>query len=663
MRDFVKPPYLGVAYYPEDWDESFMQQDIAMMKEAGINVARIAEFAWSRMEKEEGCFDFEWLHKVIDALADAGIATVLGTPSATPPVWLGRKFPSVFREFESGMIRNHGGRRHCCSNNKEYVKYSLRIAEKMAKEFGGNKNVIGWQIDNEIYYRDSGCFCQNCQDRFKVWLKNKFGTIEELNARWNLGIFSQEYSDFEEIPAPRNAWVNPHHIQEWQTFQQNSHVEFVTKQAEILKKYVDVPIGTDIMPFNGMNYNDMFKKMDVVQFNHYNTAENLWQVGLWFDFIRNIKDRPFWNTETSTCWGGSNCVAEKLKPNGFCYVNSWLPIAMGGEANMYWLWRTHWGGHEIMHGSVISASGRPMHTFGEVQKVSEDFVKAAEFLKATKVKTPLAMHFTSLSWNMFIAQQPFAGFDYYTELQECFYRPLIDSCCRPDILEAEHSLEGYKILFTPFVPSLMDNDMGKKIAEWVKDGGVWVVGPSTDIRNNDGARFKDRPFGMLEELTGVRWCFSLPDGAEGTECASVTGDTFEGRSWFELFEADGDELACVSKAAHNAADGKAVFLKKKVGKGTVFVLGTLPSYETMKSFIIPKALSEAGVEFGSGLGGSFMVVDRVGEEMSGKIILEHAGKGGEYTLPYSAKDILTGDVLSGKIEIAPYQVLVLEKLK
>lgn len=664
MKNLVKPPYLGVAYYPEDWDSSFMQKDIAMMKEAGINVARIGEFAWSRMEREEGFFAFDWLHTVIDELAKAGIATVLGTPTATPPVWLGRKFPGIFREFESGMVKNHGGRRHCCSNNRDYVKYSLRITEKLAQEFGNNKNIIGWQIDNEIYYRDSGCFCPACQEKFKVWLKNKFGTAEELNSRWNLGVFSQEYSDFEEIPAPRNAWVNPHHLREWQTFQQYSHIEFVAKQAEILKKYTDAPVGTDIMPFNGMNYHDMFRKMDVVQFNHYNTAENLWQAGMWFDFIRNIKDRPFWNTETSTCWGGSDCVAEKLKPYGFCYVNSWLPVAMGGEANMYWLWRTHWGGHEIMHGSVISASGRPMHTYEEVKRVAGDFKKAAEFLCNTKVKTSLAMHFTSHAWNVFLTQQPFMGFDYPEKLSECFYRPLIDLCCRPDVIEAEHSLDGYKLLFTPFVPSLLDNNMGERIAAWVRDGGVWVVGPSTDIRDNEGARFKDRPFGMLEEFAGVKWCFSLPDGKDGTECALVTGEKFEGSDWFELFEADGDELACVSKAAHSAADGKAVFLKKRVGRGCVFVLGTLPSYETMKNYIIPEALREAGISHDDGQGDSFMVIDREGAaDIKGKIILEYAQKGGEYTLPYPARDVLTGKILSGRIEIAPYQVLVLEALK
>ena len=144
------PPYLGVAYYPEAWPEEEMAKDIAQMKDAGIHVARMGEFAWSKMEPREGEFHFEWLHRVINALADAGIATILGTPTATPPIWLSRKYPNIMKENETGRRRQHGGRRHCCSNNPHYRAASARIVEAMAKEVGENENVIGWQIDNEI---------------------------------------------------------------------------------------------------------------------------------------------------------------------------------------------------------------------------------------------------------------------------------------------------------------------------------------------------------------------------------------------------------------------------------------------------------------------------------------------------------------------------------
>ena len=151
MNTKFKPPYLGVAYYPEDWDESEIDKDIAKMKQAGINAARVAEFAWRKMEPKEGRYEFGWLHKVVDKLGEAGIAVILGTPTATPPRWFTLKHPESLREFEPGKRTEHGGRRHCCSNNPAYREASAKITEAMAKEFADDPNVIGWQCDNEIY--------------------------------------------------------------------------------------------------------------------------------------------------------------------------------------------------------------------------------------------------------------------------------------------------------------------------------------------------------------------------------------------------------------------------------------------------------------------------------------------------------------------------------
>ena len=146
----MKTPFLGCAYYPEDWDDSQLDCDIKMMKEAGITCARIGEFAWRKMEPARGRYEFGWLHRVVDALGAAGIAVVLGTPTATPPVWLGDAFPDVFVRHKEGTRAQHGGRRHCCSNNPHYLEASDQIVHAMGREFGKDPNVIGWQLDNEI---------------------------------------------------------------------------------------------------------------------------------------------------------------------------------------------------------------------------------------------------------------------------------------------------------------------------------------------------------------------------------------------------------------------------------------------------------------------------------------------------------------------------------
>ena len=199
----VRLPMLGAAYYPEAWDESEQAHDIAMMQKAGITVVRIGEFAWHNMEPREGEFDFSWLHRCLDRLEAAGIRVILGTPSACPPIWLEEKHPEMRLIDDTDQRHQHGGRRHCCSNNPDYLYYSVRIAEKMVNEFGYHPNVIGWQIDNEIAAFEYGCYCPHCVREFQNHLRSRYGTIENLNKRWNLNLFSQAYDDFSQVPQPR----------------------------------------------------------------------------------------------------------------------------------------------------------------------------------------------------------------------------------------------------------------------------------------------------------------------------------------------------------------------------------------------------------------------------------------------------------------------------
>lgn len=196
----MKMPFLGCAYYPEDWDESEIEKDIAKMREAGISCVRLAEFAWHKMEPKENEYNFTWLHNVIDKLYDNGISVILGTPTATPPRWLSKKYPDIFSINESGVSRSFGGRCDCCSSNAHYLEACDKIVKKMGEEFGSDKNVIAWQIDNEVYVR-SNCFCNDCVRKFREHLRDKYKTVENLNKEWNLELWSQAYDSFEDVPA------------------------------------------------------------------------------------------------------------------------------------------------------------------------------------------------------------------------------------------------------------------------------------------------------------------------------------------------------------------------------------------------------------------------------------------------------------------------------
>ena len=650
-----EPPYLGVAYYPEDWPDDQLEKDLDRMVEIGINAVRIAEFAWHRMEPADGQFDFSFFHKVIDAAKARGIAVVMGTPTATPPAWFFKKHPDAAVVNAAGVRTQHGGRRHFCSNSPVYDRYSMRVVEAMAKEFADEEAVIGWQIDNEIYTFEP-CCCDNCVEKFRRYLERKYGTIEDLNEKWNLNLFSQWYDSFDDIPAPVNAWHNPHLKFEWYRFGNDSHIAFVHRQAEILHRYVKVPVGTDTMPFNGMDYRELTKELDIVQFNHYNVPENLHCEAFWFDYLRTLKDRPFWNTETAANWNGSTAITQSIKPEGYCVVNSWMPIALGGEANMYWLWRTHWAGHELMHGAVIDTSGRDMHTTGEVMDVAKGFRAAADFINGTKVVTDVAIHYTESSWNMHRTQNVVQNWEYTPTVQERFYRPMAECGLRPDVIDAYQELEKYRLLFSPMAMTLEEHGMAERIEKWVREGGTWVAGPLTDVRDAIGARYRDRYYGMLERLTGVKWRYSIPDTEGHIKAEYSDGLPFAGEKWFELSDADEGALVKVTEG-HSAINGSALVYKKRVGKGNVIVLGTVPSKEDMKK-LLSLACGCAGVTMPK-CAGELIVSPREGKGVSGVILAEYGDKTASYTLANPAVDLLTGRKLNGTVDIAPYEVLVL----
>ena len=662
-------PLLGAAYYPEAWDESEQDHDIAWMQKAGITVVRMGEFAWKKMEPQEGDFHFGWLHRVMDKLDAAGIRVILGTPSATPPLWLEEKDPEMRLLDDLDQRHQHGGRRHCCSNNPTYQSYSLRIAEKMAQEFGSDPRVIGWQIDNEIAAFDYGCFCPHCIRAFRDHLEQRYGTIENLNRRWNLALFSQAYDSFDQVPQPRpHTWHSPHLKYEWATFHAQSHIRFIRAQADILHKYTAAPVGTDMMPVFNQDYGKMNEFLDVVQYNHYDDEQSVRRELFWFDYMRPIKNRPFWVTETATCWNGSTSTPSNFRAEGFCRANSWLPIVLGAEANLYWLWRQHWAGHELMHGAVLYASGRPMHIFPEVQQIAEEYAKCADFLKNTRVTTDFAMIASSTTDYLMKQQEVVWEADThqwetaYTKRLSRIYQSIAQLGIRPDVLTPGASLSRYRILFTPFLLTLEEEDLSQRIAQWVREGGVWIAGPMTDIRDAIGAHYRDRETGILETLTGASLVQQIPDAEHRISCTWADGREFRAEKWLQLYDvpADAEVLASVT-GGYSSLLGKTLLFRKQVGKGTVIVLGTEPSSEDCKAL-----LSWITAEFGSihpRIQGQVAAAFRQGEHIQGIAAQEYGGQPGAVLLDGPHTDLLTGIRYETEVPLAPYQTAILQSCK
>ena len=652
----VKTPFLGCAYYPEDWDDEQLAYDVEMMRQAGITCARIGEFAWRKMEPQPGQYAFGWLHRVIDTLKAAGIAVVLGTPTATPPIWLSDAHPDVFKQRDNGTRMQHGGRRHCCSNNPHYLDACDRIVRAMGREFGADPNVIGWQLDNEIYSAGTDCTCEHCMKAYHERLKREYGCVENLNARWNLNLFSQAYDRFEQVPGNWGAWHNPHLKYEWAAAHYDADIAFMHRQARILREYTCAPIGTDMMPLNGMDYETMCSEMDVVMFNHYNTPENLHEAVFWFDYLRTLKDRPFWNTETATTWNGSTAIGQVLKPEGYCRVNSWLPVALGAECNMYWLWRQHWAGHELMHGSVLSPEGRPTHTFGEVRQTAAEFAETSAFLKNSRIRTPVALHFTGKSWQLFDQQRLVDGSSYLENVQTV-HRALTRCGVRPDVIGALHPLGEYKLLISPCVMTLEDADLAGRVRAFVENGGVWLAGPMTDIRNGIGAHYVDRAMGMIETWLGVRLEYGIPTDGAVLRTAWKNGEELRAEKWAELFTLQTGECLACAVGGHSALIGKSVISRHKVGKGTVILCGTLLKDADLEK-LLTLALSDAGAQTYR-VSGEMQIIPRTGEGGDGLVLCETGYKPASVRIDLPMTDLLTGECFRDTVPVEPYGVRVM----
>ena len=644
--------WLGAAYYPEAWDEATLKDDIAKMKEVGVNVVRIGEFAWSTMEREEGVFDFSLFRKVMDALHAAGIAVILCTPSATPPKWLTDKYEETLAMRDNGVRKHFGGRCHPCKSSAVMREKNRTVVTKMCEALAGHPSVIGWQIDNEIYPYDNGCFCPTCRAKFARWLEKKYGDIATLNAQWGGARWSLEYRSFEDVDPPMSdTWTHPSLKIEWLRFHSANIAEYVHEQAEVIRKFSSAPIGTDMMPLMEQNYYEMNANLDLVQFNHYEPYDQLEHPSFWFDFVRAIKPVPFWNTETQAGWNGSEFSEYGHRPKGNCYVNTWLPVAKGGEMNLYWLWRAHYAGHELAHGSVLSSCGRFYYIADEIKKAAEDFEKCAPLLKANGVQSKIAMHYSATAWLNFKFAPLTKGMNYIGFLMENFHKPLRHH--NVDLIDTPHSLEGYELLVSPYLSCVDEHGLKERVIQWVKAGGTWIVGPMSDIMADNAGKYTNAPYSFLEDFAGIYTAFQLPIPNDCIKAKWADGSEMDISQVYDGYECRGAESLAVYASDH--PKGLSAVTCKKVGKGKVIVLGTMLSGKDFRR-LVEKELGFAPIAKASH---NIELIKR------GKLILavELQNEKGSVKLRGKYRDILTNEICEKETVIHPYSVRILEPIE
>ena len=651
--------YIGTAYYPELWDKEEIKKDVERMKSLGLNTVRIGEFAWSTMEKAEGVYDFEIFKYVMDVMYENGIYTVLCTPSCTPPRWVFKKHPDLMRHGYYGynrIVADVHSRCHPCKTHKGIRVLNAKIAEEMSKALGNHPGLIGWQIDNEVYPYDFGCFCDRCASEFRVYLKNKYKTIENLNKKWVTNRWSLNYESFDDInpPAPK-SWEHPSHSVEWWRFQCQLINTYVWEQAEAIRKHSSAPIGTDMMMDNAFSYNLMNKGLDVVQHNHYDNQDELYKTFFNYDFYRTLKKTPFWVTETQPGYNGSYAAYNGYRPCGHNYINSLAPIVQGGEMNLYWLFRCHPTGHELGHGAVYSSAGVPSPIAPSIKKLAQTLDTCGGFLKETRVKSKLALTYSSTSVKNFMFAPIITKLDNFDHS----FRPLIIDTFydafrhyNVDVIETDKDLDEYEIILAPLLSCFDDCGFGERVTKWVENGGTLIAGPLSDIMTDYAAKHTDKTYSILEELGGIKVKHHLPVEQDNFKAKWTQGGEF-----FDI-SLGCDAYDCVDSeclATYEGFDleGMCAISKRKVGKGTVIILGTAPDKKALLKLIDKAPIADASQ--------NVFLTKREGDE---NIIcaLEIEGKCGYVMLDKEYYDILGKKTVSGKVEIEPYGALFLKEI-
>lgn len=654
------PPYLGAAYYPEAWPEGTIEQDIARAKEIGINTMRVGEFAWSRMERHEGAYDFGWLHRVVDRLGEEGFAVVMCTPTATPPAWLTRKYPEVLVVGVHGRALVHGSRRHVCPTSPVYRGLSAAIVTRMAEEFASDPTIIGWQIDNEYGCHVNQCFCPACRERWPRWLEARYGSLDALNTAWGTELWSQWYTDWSEIPLPEQTGFihHPSLVYCWRNFMSDMYAEQCLEQHGILKAHGAVNVTTDGMPhFHRLDYETMFAGLDLIANNCYFPPEHYAGIIGECDWMRPRRSRPYWFTESAVGYTGAGSVGSLYLPRpGSIRARGWLMYALGGEMVLYWLYRCHWSGQEMLHGSLLYNWGDMTVGAGEVAELSRDLERAGGFLRATAVpRAQAAIHYhTPSSW-MLDYEPQVPGLHYDSVLLASFHRPLVEANIMRDILFSGDDLSGYRILFSPLMAWIPEETLERILAA-VRDGMTWVVGPLSSIRSRDETLFRDCALGPLERALPFRVAHRFP--ATGIDPTVVWTDGCARQKatlWCDVFVPESDAARPWAMYEGGPCAGGTAALDIEYGHGRVRILGFLP--EPTDQAWLHRVTAEAGVEPVCRATEGIAVVPRVGEGQRGYIAFDWRGSGGHAALPVGGVDLLTGEpVADGIVSLGPYGV-------
>nr|WP_084225441.1 beta-galactosidase [Paenibacillus pectinilyticus] len=586
LADRRRNMYFGVCYYPEHWPEERWETDAWMMREAGINIVRIGEFAWSRMERYEGSFDFSWLDRIIGILAKEGIQVILGTPTATPPKWLMDQHPDLYMRDMYGDVRGYGNRRHYCYNNEAYLPYISTIVGKMAERYGNDPRVVAWQIDNEFGCNDTTrCYCDQCRTQFQLWLKDKYQDIDHLNACWGTVFWSQIYNEWEQIIVPAYTVFplhNPGLVLDYRRFASDAVCKFQKFQTDLIRKYAPHSTITHNMmgAFNEIDAFDLSAELDIVSWDNYPNLMFTKEVdpalaAMQHDMTRGLKGQNFWVMEHQSGQPGGNIMFPTPKPQE---LRRWTyqSIAHGADGILYFRWRgCLFGAEQYWHG-ILAHDGKAGRKYREVQQVGTELARIWPLLEGTKNEDQVAMIRSYDNEWVFEIQPHIMDYTYMGHFTN-YYHYLFEQQLGTDVISPDADFSKYRMLIMPnFI--MTNEEIVAKVYKFVHDGGTLVLDYRAGAKDWHNRMEALTLPGKFAELLGITVEEYGVLGKEEYRAIRMDGSEtiYRGGTWFDVIEMRGAEAVatftddyfagCPAVTSHVYGLGKAYYIGTEMDK-------------------------------------------------------------------------------------------------
>ena len=623
--------WYGGDYNPDQWPEEVWDDDVRLMKKAGVNLVSVGIFSWAKIETSEGVYDFDWLDRIIDKLGEAGVAVDLASATASPPMWLTQAHPEVLWKDYRGDVCQPGARQHWRPTSPVFREYALKLCRAMAEHYKGNPYVVAWHVSNEYGCHNRFDYSEDAEHAFQQWCEERYGTIDAVNDAWGTAFWAQRMNDFSEIVPPRfigdGNFMNPGKLLDFKRFSSDALKAFYIAERDALAEITpDLPLTTNFMVSASgsvLDYDDWGDEVDFVSNDHYFIPgeAHLDELAFSASLVDGIARKdPWFLMEHSTSAVNWREINYRKEP-GQLVRDSLAHVAMGADAVCYFQWRQSKAGAEKFHSAMVPHAGEDSAVFRDVCELGADLNKLSDegILGSRLAKSRVAVVFDYESeWATEHTATPTQHVHHVDE-PLAWFRALADQGVTADVVPVRGAWDGYEMVVLASV-YLLSEETTRRVRDYVVGGGrlvvtyytgisdekdhVWLGGYPGSIRDVVGVRVEEfMPMG--NDFTGVPDHLDLSNGAVAHDIADVIGSVDESAT----------VLATFKDNPWTGMDGVPAIVANTFGEGRSVYVGARLGREGL-ALSLPEILESLGMVEAGGNDGRVLHVEREGADGS-----------------------------------------------